>query len=296
MKKMLFIFNPHTGGGKLKGKILQMLCDFKNADYLVTVYPTSCQDDAFAITKEIGNQYDTVVCCGGDGTLNEVINGLLHLEQRPLLGYIPGGTTNDFASSHKIPKNNMLKAVENIINCKEPTPFDVGMFNERAFSYIAAFGAFTDVSYATSQKTKNALGYFAYIIQAAQRLPNLQTQHVQIETETGEIIEDDFLYGMVSNSTSVGGFSFPDKSEIELDDGWFELLLLRRPQNFGEYTHLPDVVLKGDFSSPAITVIKAKKVIFRSPEEVSWTVDGEFGGSLRHAEVEVKEKALKICL
>lgn len=294
MKKMLFVFNPHTSGGKLKGKILQILCDFKDAGYLVTAYPTSSQQDAYEITKKVAHKYELVVCCGGDGTLNEVTNGLMKVENPPQLGYIPGGTTNDFASSVSIPKNDMNKAVKKIINCEEPFAFDVGIFNGRVFNYIAAFGAFTDVSYATPQKSKNTLGYFAYLLEAAQRLPNLKTHHVRVETESGEVIEDDFLYGMISNSTSVGGIGLSVKSKIKLDDGKFEIFLLRKPQNLGEYTRLPDVVTKGDVSSPAITALKISKARIHSPEKLAWTVDGEFGGTFCDSEIEVKKQALKL--
>lgn len=296
MKKMLFIFNPHTGGGKLKTKIVDMLCIFKKAGYIVTAYPTSAKEDALKTVKKLGEKYDIVVCCGGDGTLNEVTNGLIGLENLPLLGYIPGGTTNDFASSLGIPKNDMIKVAQKIVDCKEPFAFDVGTFNGRVFNYIAAFGAFTDVSYATPQKTKNKLGYFAYILEGAQRLPNLKTQYLRLETDSGEIVEDDFLYGMVSNSTSVGGFSYPNNITVALDDGLFEMVLLRQPQNFGEYTHLPDAVFKGQISSPAITALKVKSIKITSPEEILWTLDGEFGGACKEVEIEVKKKALKICL
>lgn len=294
VQKMLFIFNPHTGGGRLRGKLMQILCEFSAAGYEITAHPTSARGDARKTAEEQACGYDLVVCCGGDGTLNEVINGLLLCGSPPVLGYIPGGTTNDFASSLQLPKTDMMAAVKRITHPRKVFDFDVGMFNDRAFSYVAAFGAFADVSYETPQKFKNVLGYFAYILEGAQKLPSLHPYHAVIETDDGKQVEEDFIYGMVSNSTSVGGFSFAGQSKVLLNDGKFEVLLLRHPQNLGEFRRLSAALVSRNITSPSLTALKAKRIKITSPEPINWTLDGEFGGAHKLAEINVLEKALKI--
>lgn len=295
MQKMLFIFNPHTGGGRLQGKLMSILCEFSAAGYEVTVHPTQAQGDAENAAAGADNIYNVVACCGGDGTLNEVVNGLLQCKNPPLLGYIPGGTTNDFASSLGLPKTDMLAAARRITQPRKHFAFDVGRMNGRAFTYVAAFGAFTDVSYGTPQKFKNMLGYFAYILEGVQKLPNLRPLHAVVETDGGQVIEDDFIYGMVSNSVSVGGFSFASNRKIRLDDGEFEVLLLRHPQNLSEFRELSAALVSRNITSPSLTALKARSLVVTSPEKISWTLDGEFGGAHTKAEIQVLHKALTIC-
>ncbi|MDL2323827.1 YegS/Rv2252/BmrU family lipid kinase [Ruminococcaceae bacterium OttesenSCG-928-A16] len=293
---MLFVYNPNTGGGRLRGKLMQILCEFTAAGYLVTVHPTAAKGDALQFTSQHASAYDIVGCCGGDGTLNEVVNGLLQHEVPPVLGYIPGGTTNDFASSLNLPKTDMMAAAKRIVQPKKFFAFDVGMFDQRAFNYVAAFGAFTDVAYGTPQKFKNVLGYFAYILEGIQKLPTLHPWHAVITTDDGQTIEDDFIYGMVSNSTSVAGFSFTGQKKVRLDDGLFEAVLLRHPQNLGEFRELSAALVSHNITSPSLTALKVRSIVVSAPKPISWTLDGEFGGAYEQVEIKVRQRALKICI
>ena len=203
MKKMLFIYNPNAGTGKLKPKLADVLDIFTKSGYEVTVYPTQKRYDAAEKIQESGSQYDLIVCSGGDGTLDEAVTGMQLCNCKVPLGYIPAGTTNDFATSLGIPKD-ILEAAETAVN-GTVFPCDVGMFGEDYFAYIAAFGLFTDVSYATDQNVKNVLGHMAYILEGAKRVFNIPSYKIKI-THDGEVIEDEFIFGMVTNSRSVGGF------------------------------------------------------------------------------------------
>ncbi|NLW78588.1 MAG: YegS/Rv2252/BmrU family lipid kinase [Ruminococcaceae bacterium] len=295
METLLLIFNPYTGGNKLKNKLHEMICRFSEAGYLLHVYPTTGPGDARRMAQEHGAGHDLVVCCGGDGTLNEVVDGLLCHQPMPRLGYVPCGTTNDFAASLKLPKNNIMKAVERIVAPKAVMQCDVGLLNERCFNYVAAFGELTDVSYKTPQTFKNFLGYSAYLLEAMQRLPKLESHHARIVCDNG-VYEDDYLFGLVANSASVAGFTFPDKEQIHLDDGIFEMLLVKHPHNFGEMSEVSAAVLRGDVSSPLLTVTRVKHLEFVSDAPCSWSLDGEFGGMLTEASIQVKRQALSICV
>ena len=204
MKKMLFIYNPNAGTGVLKPKLSDVLDIFVKAGYEVTVYPTQCYHDAMAKAESYTENYDVVVCSGGDGTLDEVVTAMARRKDPVPIGYIPTGTTNDFANSLHISKD-LLEAADTAAN-GVPFPCDVGVFNDDYFVYIAAFGLFTDVSYETKQSVKNVLGHLAYVLEGTKRLFNIPSYHIKI-THDGETLEDDFVFGMVTNSRSVGGLS-----------------------------------------------------------------------------------------
>ncbi len=296
MKKLQFIFNPNTGGGRLKHRLMDILCRFSQEGYELSVWPTSAQGDARYFAEKYAAGHDMVVCCGGDGTLNEVVNGLITLKNPPLLGYIPGGTTNDFASSLRLPRTNMGSAVSRIINPKKIIQYDVGMFNQTAFTYVAAFGAFTDVPYTTSQETKNSFGYFAYISEALQALPTLQSYAASFVCDD-EVLEGEFLLGMVSNSFSIGGFSLKRlHKKIDLSDGMLEVTLLRRPQNLSDLRTLSTGLLSGSYNSDILIVRQVKSFSFEGGLPISWTLDGEFGGNLTSANITAKTQALNICV
>ena len=295
MKKMLFVFNPHTGSGKLKNHMLDILCRFSAADFEVTVRPTAAAGDARKIVCECAEDYDIVVCCGGDGTMNEVVDGIKLHRPKPVLGYIPGGTTNDFASSLGLPKTDMMAAVDRIISPKKIYPCDFGIFNDRAFTYVAAFGAFTSVSYETPQSVKNMLGYFAYLIEGLQQLPSLQPIHARVECDEG-IFEDDYMLGMVLNSVSVGGFNFPGENKVKMDDGLFELLLVRRPLKLSELAELYASVTSGKFDSHLLTIVRSKHLMFELEAPAAWTLDGEFGGTTDTVEIDVQHQGLLLCV
>lgn len=203
MKKLLFVINGHSGKGQIKNRLLEIIDVMVQEGYQVTVHTTQAREDATNVVREQAKDYDLIVCSGGDGTLDETVTGLMQSGEKVPIGYIPAGSTNDFANSLKIPKN-MLHAGKTAVTGRR-FPCDVGEFNGDFFIYVAAFGIFTDVSYATSQELKNVLGHVAYILEGAKRLHTIKSYHMRVEYD-GQETEGDFLLGMITNSTSVGGF------------------------------------------------------------------------------------------
>ena len=291
MKKMLFIYNPNSGMGLLKPKLSDVLDIFVKGGYEVTVYPTQKYHDAVRKMGEYEEQYDLVACSGGDGTLDEVVTGMMKREDKVPIGYIPAGTTNDFASSLHISKN-MLEAADTVVN-GVPFACDVGEFNEDYFVYIAAFGLFTDVSYETKQSMKNVLGHLAYILEGTKRIFNIPSYRIKV-THDGETIEDEFIYGMVTNSRSVGGFKGITGKNVVFDDGKFEVTLFKTPRNPMELNEILGAMALRKINPKRMYSFKTNEVHFETEEEIPWTLDGEFGGV--HEEVVVKDcqKALEI--
>lgn len=291
MKKMLFIYNPNSGMGLLKPKLSDVLDIFVKGGYEVTVYPTQKYHDAVRKMGEYEEQYDLVACSGGDGTLDEVVTGMMKREDKVPIGYIPAGTTNDFASSLHISKN-MLEAADTVVN-GVPFACDVGEFNEDYFVYIAAFGLFTDVSYETKQSMKNVLGHLAYILEGTKRIFNIPSYRIKV-THDGETIEDEFIYGMVTNSRSVGGFKGITGKNVAFDDGKFEVTLFKTPRNPMELNEILGALALRKINPKRMYSFKTNEVHFETEEEIPWTLDGEFGGV--HEEVVVKDcqKALEI--
>ena len=280
-KKILFIFNPRSGKGSIKGRLLDILDIFIRAEYEVTIHPTQAYQDGMKVARERGGDFDLVVISGGDGTLDEVVTGLMEGGHRALLGYIPAGSTNDFANSLHISKN-MLQAATDIVN-GQVHAFDVGQFNDDFFVYVAAFGLFTEVSYETNQDLKNMLGHVAYILEGAQRLFDIRSYKMTIENDN-TILEGDFIFGMISNATSVGGFRKLTGPDVLLDDGLFEVLLVRRPKNLMELNEIIAYLI-GDADTNLIETFKTSKLKIQSETSISWTLDGEFGGE--HEEVDI---------
>ena len=291
MKKMLFIYNPNSGMGLLKPKLSDVLDIFVKGGYEVTVYPTQKYHDAVRKMGEYEEQYDLVACSGGDGTLDEVVTGMMKREKKVPIGYIPAGTTNDFASSLHISKN-MLEAADTVVN-GVPFACDVGVFNQDYFVYIAAFGLFTDVSYETKQSMKNVLGHLAYILEGTKRIFNIPSYRIKV-THDGETIEDEFIYGMVTNSRSVGGFKGITGKNVVFDDGKFEVTLFKTPRNPMEQNEILGALALRKINPKRMYSFKTNEVHFETAEEIPWTLDGEFGGV--HEEVVVKDcqKALEI--
>lgn len=291
MKKMLFIYNPNSGMGLLKPKLSDVLDIFVKGGYEVTVYPTQKYHDAVRKMGEYEEQYDLVACSGGDGTLDEVVTGMMKREKKVPIGYIPAGTTNDFASSLHISKN-MLEAADTVVN-GVPFACDVGVFNQDYFVYIAAFGLFTDVSYETKQSMKNVLGHLAYILEGTKRIFNIPSYRIKV-THDGETIEDEFIYGMVTNSRSVGGFKGITGKNVVFDDGKFEVTLFKTPMNPMELNEILGALALRKINPKRMYSFKTNEVHFETEEEIPWTLDGEFGGV--HEEVVVKDcqKALEI--
>lgn len=292
-KKLLFIINPRSGKGLIKNKVLDILDLFVREGYDVHVHTTQAINDGYEVIKKYGKHMGTVVASGGDGTLSECVKGIMSIpsEKRPIMGYIPCGSTNDFAVSLKLSKN-MLTAAENVVYGNE-FKCDVGKFNDDFFTYIAAFGAFTDVSYETPQSMKNMLGHLAYIMEAVKRVPNLGSYKMKVEHD-GIAIEDEFIYGMISNTTSIGGVKNLGKEKVQLDDGLFEVILIKMPKNPIDVQIIITSIVMQDFSGKYFYTFKASKAVFSSDEEVKWTLDGEDGGKHKTVVIENYCKAITI--
>lgn len=291
-KKMLFIFNPRSGKGSIKNRLVDILDIFVKGGYEVTVHPTQAYMDGLKETKKRAGAYDLVVASGGDGTLDEVVTGMLMAGYTQPIGYIPAGSTNDFANSLHISKN-MLQAATDIVE-GVPHAFDAGKFNDDIFVYIAAFGLFTDVSYETNQDLKNILGHAAYILEGTQRLFNIKSYHLQVKGDEDEF-DGEFIFGMVSNTTSVGGFKHLTGPDVMLDDGVFEVMLIRRPKNIIELNEIIASLL-GTSDTKMIEVFKTATLDIQCEEEVPWTLDGEYGGEHREVQIQNLKHAVQIML
>jgi diacylglycerol kinase (ATP) len=290
-RKLLFVFNPHSGRAQLKNKLVGILDLFVKHGYEVTIHPTQAKLDAKQVVMERAGQYDLLVCSGGDGTMNEVVDGLMEIDPRPNLGYIPAGTVNDFASSLHISRD-MMKAAELVMTGK-PFACDIGGFNREYFTYVAAFGLFTDVAYQTPQQSKNMLGRMAYILEGAKRLSNIQSYHIKVEHDQG-VIEDDFIFGLVTNSTSVGGFKGYRGSDVKLDDGLFEVSLIKTPANAIELQMIIGALMMKEINKDFITTFHTSRLTLTSEEEVPWTLDGEYGGTEKEVQIVNHPKAIHI--
>ena len=279
MKRLLYIYNPAAGRKTAKSSLSEALEVFARQGYEITVHPTQERGDATAAVIRQGAQHDRVVCCGGDGTLNETVRGLLALpaERRPVLGYIPAGTTNDFSRTLELPKT--VAELAEVAGEGLPRPIDVGDAQGHLFTYVAAFGLFTDVSYSTPQVNKNLLGHFAYVLEGMGKLANIPSYHMKVTTAEGHEAEGDFIYGMVGNTVSVGGLVNLPRDKIRLDDGLFEVLLLRQPRTIEDWQSILTALttLEAD-ENGAVLAFPASEVTFTCGQSVAWTVDGEFGG------------------
>lgn len=288
-KRLLFVFNPYSGKAQIKNQLMDIVDTMVKADYEVTIYPTQAQGDAIHKVEHEAANYDMVVCSGGDGTLDEVVTGMMRLEKKIPLGYIPAGSTNDFATSLGIPKD-MVKAAENAVRGRE-FPCDIGSFNDDIFVYVAAFGLFTDVSYKTSQEWKNVLGHAAYILEGMRSLHDIPSYLMQVEYDNVRI-QDEFIYGMISNSTSVGGFKGMTGKDVLLDDGVFEVTLIKKPKNPIELNEIIASLINLVDDTDMIYSFKTNEVHIIAKREIPWTLDGEFGGD--HTEVVIKNLCKEI--
>ena len=291
-KKMLFIYNPRAGKSQIRSNLLDMIDIFVKAGYEVTAYPTQAQGDGIkAVTERQIGYYDMIACSGGDGTLDEVVTGMMQCEKRLPIGYVPAGTTNDFAGSLGIPRS-MEKAARVIVDGRS-FRCDVGGFNENIFVYIAAFGLFTDVSYETRQDMKNVLGHMAYVLEGMRKLSKVKSYAMKM-TSGDRAIEGDFIFGMITNSLSVGGFKKITGDNVKLDDGVFEVTLIRRPGNPVELNTIMAAMVNRNIDTDLMECFTASELQIESAEDIAWTLDGEFGG--RHSRVEIRnyKQALEI--
>lgn len=282
-QKLLFIFNPHSGKGQIKNNLVDIVDIMVKAGYDVTIYTTQARADATRKVMEEAANFDRIVCSGGDGTLDEVVTGLIKSDTNTPIGYIPAGSTNDFANSLGIPKE-MVKAAEVAVG-KNPFPCDIGDFNSDTFVYVAAFGLFTEVSYKTSQQLKNIFGHVAYIMEGAKHLHDILSYNMQVEYEE-HVFQDEFIYGMVTNSVSVGGFKGMTGTDVKLDDGVFEVTLIKKPHNPIELNEILACLTNMIDDSDLIYSFKTNEVKITACEQIAWTLDGEFGGE--HEEVIIR--------
>ena len=290
--KMLFVYNPRAGKEHIRERLADVLDIFAKADYELRVVPTRRRDEAREVIAARGDGYDLVVCSGGDGTLDEVVTGMLESGIKTPIGYIPAGSTNDYGESLGLPKD-MGEAAEIAVNGRLLS-CDMGSFNDDVFVYIAAFGLFTDVSYETDQEMKNVLGHMAYILEGMKRLSAVKSYHLKV-TAGDRVIEDEFIFGMVTNSRSVGGFKNITGKNVELDDGVFEVTLIKMPKNPMELNSIMVSLLNSDINSEEMYCFRASEITVESMgEPLAWTLDGENGGAHEKAVIKNLHHAVDI--
>ena len=290
-KRLFFVYNPHSGRGNIHSKLFDIVQVFSEAGYEITIYPTREAKDATRKIEHLSDQYDLVVCSGGDGTLDEVVEGMMHRQKKLPLGYIPSGTVNDFARSLKIPRD-MVKAARLAVSGKDFLS-DVGTFNNSHFVYIAAFGIFTDVAYSTPQDMKNVLGNMAYLLEGVKRLANIPSYHLKFSSEecSGE---GDFIFGMVTNSRSVGGFKSIIGKNVQFDDGVFEVTFVRLPKNAAELQEILAAIVLKEMDTHYMISFRTARLTIEAQQEIPWTLDGEYGGESQNVIIQNHQKALQI--
>lgn len=283
MKKLLFVYNPKAGKAQIRSKLADILDVFAAADYDMRVVPTKKRGDAEEVVATREGDYDLVVCSGGDGTLDETVTGMMKSGFMTPIGYIPAGSTNDFGGSLKLPKK-MVEAAQ-VAATGRDFACDIGTFNDDVFVYIAAFGLFTEVSYETDQDKKNVLGHMAYLLEGMRHLSNIRSFPMKVTYDDKEI-EGDFIFGMITNSVSVGGFKNITGKNVKMDDGVFEVTLIKRPQNPIELNNIMISLLNRDIATNEMYCFRTKELVLESKEPVAWTLDGENGGM--HSVVNIK--------
>ena len=292
MKRLLLIMNPTSGTKKANPHLSEILSIFSQAGYESLVWMTQKRGDATEITALRGAEADLIVCIGGDGTFNEVVSGAISAGIKTPIGYIPAGSTNDFAASLGLPKN-VIQAAQAIVAGK-PRAFDVGRFRDRHFTYVASFGAFTKTSYATPQNVKNALGHMAYVLGGIKELSAIRRCHVAVTLDDGERGEGDYIFGAVSNSTSVGGILTLDPEIVDMNDGQFELLLVKYPENPAELAAMVIALTSQNYESPFLIFRTARKLQVEASPDMDWTLDGEFAKGCSELVIENLHSAISV--
>lgn len=292
-KKMLFIFNPRSGKGRIKNALFELMDLFTAVGYDVTVHPTQSPEDCSETVVRLAEDFDVLAVSGGDGTLNEAVTGMLMIpeEKRIPIGYIPSGTMNDFANGNGIPKD-IVSAAKTLIG-GDTKEYDIGKFNEKKFIYVAGFGAFTDVSYATPQSTKNFFGPAAYFVEGIKSLSKIEGIDVRITADDGRIIEEEALICLIMNSTSVAGVGFGDFYNVDTSDGLFEIVVIPKSSKITDLAAVISEIMNGERDSGGVHVISTSRAVIETEKSVRWTIDGEFGGETDRVSFEVLHNAVK---
>ncbi len=292
-KKLLLLVNPVAGRTTVGASLLDIVDCFIKADYDVTVRVTQDGDDAERTIAADGALYDTVVCCGGDGTLSQAAGAVRAAGIPARLGYIPCGTVNDFASTRRIPKDPLEAARRIALGHEEP--IDLGYFGGKPFVYVSAFGLFTEASYQTPRSLKNSFGKLAYMLEGAKSLARVGSYHIRFSWD-GRELEDDFIYGMMTNSRTVGGFELPINDDARLDDGLMEVTLIRTPKTAADHQSLINILITQEADEEHVYHFQTGRISFSCGAPLAWTVDGEYGGDVREGTVEILHGALTMLI
>lgn len=293
-RKLLLIVNPCSGRAKMRGELLRVTEILSSAGFEVTVYPTKARGDATVRVSNLKNdEYDRIVVCGGDGTLNEVITGLMQSNIKCKIGYIPSGTLNEWSSGLNISKN--IAAAARDATSDRTILLDLGEFGDKYFTYTASFGAFTEASYSAPQDIKNVLGRAAYFFEGIKSLGNIKPHHLKF-TCNGGAIEGDFLFGAITNSMSVGGIVKFQETAVNLNDGYFEVLLIRNPDTIVKFQSIVDGILRQDLNRDGIEFFKTKEIIVEGGADVPWTLDGEYSACTDKMKISNISSALQLVI
>lgn len=292
--KALLIVNPVSGKKRITGELVNIISRIENGGYTTTVHVTGRRGDATETARLHGSEYDLIICCGGDGTLSETVNGMIAGGHKTKIGYIPSGTTNDFANGIGL-SSDVIKAADDIVY-GTPKAFDIGRFNEREFMYIASFGAFTQSSYGTPQNLKNTFGHFAYILSGIKELTEIKPYHMSVYDAEGILHEGDYIFGAACNATSVGGIIKLDKRLVDLSDGVFEVMLVRCPKTPVQISLMAKALLNGNYDNEFLDFFHTKRLDIRCDEALPWSLDGEEADGGNDTQVEVLHEAANIIL
>lgn len=295
INNVLLIKNPRAGKNSTRINTGEIIRAFRERGIECFEKTTTCQGDAINIAEKYAGNYDAVICCGGDGTYNEVINGLMRADVHNPVIYLPCGSTNDFANSLSLSKDPQKAAqmyVDGLVN-----KYDIGKFNDKYFCYIASFGLATEISYGTSQRIKNLFGHSAYlingfVIKLIPMLKNLKAAHMRIEYDDG-VIDDKFYFGAIANTNEISGLFKLEKTNIKMNDGKFELLLVRG-SGVKDVADVFTSALRQDYTGENIILVKTSKLKITTEDNVPWTLDGEYGGACNEIDVEVLKEAVDV--
>lgn len=288
---LLLILNPAAGTRSARRLLPEIIAMFTNYGYACLTFVTEQRGDATRFVEQYGDRAGKIVCIGGDGTFNETVTGLLRAGLRVPVGYIPAGSTNDFANSLHLP-SDILEAARNIVE-GEPVTLDAGRFRERYFAYVASFGAFTRASYETPQNVKNALGHLAYILEGMKDLPTIRPERVKL-VANGETFEDDYLFGAVSNSTSLGGILTLPQETVDMNDGMFEIMLVHMPKTAAELNEILTAVTSKQYRCGMIDFIRTSRAEVFASSAMDWSLDGEREKGCEHIVIENVRDALRL--